>query len=121
MSKRDSFRRTFRLSDHRPDVERDVDDELSLYVAVPRAARARWVREVTDGVLDVEDGALYTSLHRMEKRRWLRSEWGISEKGRRAKYYALSAAGRRRLEAEMKSWTRYAEAVFKVIQAPAEP
>lgn len=82
---------------------------------------ARWVREVTDGVLDVEDGALYTSLHRMEKRRWLRSEWGISEKGRRAKYYALSAAGRRRLEAEMKSWTRYAEAVFKVIQAPAEP
>lgn len=82
---------------------------------------ARWVREVTDGVLDVEDGALYTSLHRMEKRRWLRSEWGISEKGRRAKYYALTAAGRRRLEAEMKSWTRYAEAVFKVIQAPAEP
>lgn len=82
---------------------------------------ARWVRDVTDGVLDVEDGALYTSLHRMEKRRWLRSEWGISEKGRRAKYYALSAAGRRRLGTETKSWTRYAEAVFKVIQAPAEP
>lgn len=82
---------------------------------------AHWVRDVTDGVLDVEDGALYTSLHRMEKRRWLRSEWGISEKGRRAKYYALSAAGRRRLEAETKAWTRYAEAVFKVIRAPVEP
>lgn len=81
---------------------------------------ARWVREVTEGVLDVEDGALYTSLHRMEKRGWLRSEWGISEKGRRAKYYALRPAGRRRLAAETKSWTQYAEAVFKVIDAPAE-
>jgi transcriptional regulator len=80
---------------------------------------ARWVRERTDGVLAVEDGALYTALHRMKKRGWLRSEWGLSENNRRAKYYALTARGRQRLEAERSAWTRYAEAVFKVI-GPAE-
>jgi transcriptional regulator len=78
---------------------------------------ARWIREVTDQTLEVEDGALYTSLHRMEKRGWVESEWGISEKGRRAKYYVLSAVGRRRLAAEEKSWTAYADAVFKVLRA----
>jgi transcriptional regulator len=82
---------------------------------------ARWVREVTDGAIEVEDGALYTSLHRMEKRGWLRSDWGISEKGRRAKYYALTAAGRKHMGAELDAWTRYAEAVFKVIHAPLTP
>lgn len=82
---------------------------------------ARWVHDVTDGALEVEDGALYTALHRMEKRGWLRSDWGISEKGRRAKYYVLSAAGRRRLGAETNAWTRYTEAVFKVLHAPLEP
>ena len=79
---------------------------------------ARWVRDTTDGALQVDDGALYTSLHRMEKRRWLRSEWGLSEKGRRAKYYVLTAAGRRRLDSEKAAWARYAEAVAKVIEAP---
>ena len=76
---------------------------------------ARWVRERTDGVLAVEDGALYTALHRMARRGWLRAEWGVSENNRRAKYYALTAKGRRRLEAERSTWTRYADAVFKVI------
>lgn len=81
---------------------------------------AHWVRETT-GTLRIEDGALYTSLHRMEKRRWLRSEWGMSPKGRRAKYYVLTAAGRRRLETEKHAWARYVEAVAKVIQAPEAP
>ena len=81
---------------------------------------ARWVRDTT-GTLRIEDGALYTSLHRMEKRRWLRSEWGMSPKGRRAKYYVLTAAGRRRLETEKLAWARYVEAVAKVIEAPEAP
>jgi transcriptional regulator len=76
---------------------------------------ARWVREVTDGVLEVEDGALYTSLHRLERRGWVESSWGVSENNRRAKYYELTAAGRRQLAAESKAWTRYAEAMFKVL------
>lgn len=78
---------------------------------------ARWVRETTDGTLDVEEGALYTSLHRMEKRGWLRSEWGVSENNRRAKYYSLTAQGRRQLDEELSGWVRYAEAVFKVVRA----
>jgi PadR family transcriptional regulator PadR len=65
----------------------------------------------------VEEGALYTSLHRMERRGWLESEWGLSENNRRAKYYMLTAAGRRQLSAESNAWTKYAEAVFKVLRA----
>lgn len=78
---------------------------------------ARWIRETTDGTLEIEEGALYTALHRMEKRRWLTSEWGVSENNRRAKFYALTDEGRRQLAAGAQSWTRYAEAVFKVLQS----
>ncbi len=80
---------------------------------------ARWIRDTTDGTLDIEEGALYTSLHRMEKRRWLDSEWGLSENNRRAKFYALTADGRQQLAAGTRSWTSYAEAVFKVLGASA--
>jgi transcriptional regulator len=76
---------------------------------------ARWVREVTEGVLAVEDGALYTSLHRLERRGWVESSWGVSENNRKAKYYALTALGRRELSSEAKAWTKYADAVFKVL------
>ena len=83
---------------------------------------ADWVRRVTDDVLQIEDGALYTSLHRMEDRGWLRAEWGVSERGRRAKFYALTREGGRRLECEERDWHRYAEAVGKVFSsARAEP
>jgi PadR family transcriptional regulator, regulatory protein PadR len=77
---------------------------------------ARWIRETTDGTLEIEEGALYTALHRMEKRKWLNSQWGVSENNRRAKFYALTEEGRRQLAAGAQSWTRYAEAVFKVLQ-----
>jgi PadR family transcriptional regulator PadR len=78
---------------------------------------ARWVRDTTDGALEVEEGALYTSLHRMERRGWLESEWGVSENNRRAKYYSLNREGRRQLQQELGLWVRYAEAVFKVVRA----
>lgn len=81
-------------------------------------AVARWIRDTTDGTLEIEEGALYTALHRMEKRRWLESEWGQSENNRRAKYYVLTEEGRRQLTAGARSWTAYAEAVFKVLHAP---
>ena len=77
----------------------------------------RWIRETTDGALEIEEGALYTALHRMEKRRWLTSEWGQSENRRRAKFYALTEEGRRQLAAGAQTWTRYAEAVFKILAA----
>ena len=79
-------------------------------------AVARWVRETTDDDLRIEEGALYTALHRMEKRRWLESEWGLSDNNRKAKYYQITALGRRQLRVQTDVWTRYARAVSKVLQ-----
>jgi transcriptional regulator len=82
-------------------------------------AVARWIKGTSDDALTVEDRALYVALHRLEARGWVASEWGLSENNRRAKYYRLTAAGRRQLGAESARWTRYAEAVFKVLAADA--
>ena len=78
---------------------------------------ARWVRETTEGALEVDDGALYTSLHRIEKRGWVEAEWGQAATHRRAKFYSLTRAGRRQLNTEATAWTRYVEAVFKVLRS----
>lgn len=77
---------------------------------------SRWVRERTDGVLAVEDAALYQALHRLEDKGCVESEWGTSENNRRARFYQLTAAGRRELRHEVSHWKRYAAAVVKVIQ-----
>jgi PadR family transcriptional regulator, regulatory protein PadR len=79
-------------------------------------AVSRWVRERTDGVLSMEDAALYQALHRLEARGWIAAEWGLSENNRRAKYYTLTPLGRRQLRNEVSAWRKYAEAVFKVIE-----
>lgn len=78
---------------------------------------ADFVHEATRGVLEIEDGALYRALHRMEERGWLEAEWGTSSQGRRAKFYGLTPEGRRRLESEQRDWERYAEAVGRVFRA----
>jgi PadR family transcriptional regulator, regulatory protein PadR len=80
-------------------------------------AVTRWVRETTAGRLDIEEGALYTALHRMERRGWIEAEWGVSENNRRAKYYSLTPEGRRQLGAQTRTWTQYAEAVFMVLKS----
>jgi PadR family transcriptional regulator PadR len=79
---------------------------------------ARWIREITDDTLQIEEGALYTALHRLEKRGWVKSDWGLSENNRRAKYYSLSPAGTKQLQKGTRLWARYAEAVSKVLGAP---
>jgi PadR family transcriptional regulator, regulatory protein PadR len=81
---------------------------------------ARWVRRTTDDALSVDDGALYSALHRLEKRGLLESMWGATEQNRRAKFYSLTPDGRQRLAAETQTWTQYAEAMFKVLNAAAE-
>jgi len=99
-----------------------VQGTLELLVLRTLAARSPmhgfaildWIRSVTDDVLVVEDGALYPALRRMEKRGWLESDWGVSEKGRRAKYYRVTAAGRAALEDEETRWDRYVAAVAKL-------
>lgn len=84
-------------------------------------AVASWIRETTDDALHIEDGALYTALHRMEKKKWLASEWGLSENNRKAKYYRVTKLGRSQLEARSKVWARYAEAVSKILDAAENP
>ncbi len=78
---------------------------------------ARWIRETTKGTLAIEDGALYPALHRMEHRGWILADWGITENNRRAKFYRLSAKGRKQLQAQTATWQRYASAVTQVIRA----
>jgi PadR family transcriptional regulator PadR len=79
-------------------------------------AVAARIAERSDGVLGIEDGALYQSLHRMEERSWVESAWGHADNGKRAKFYRLTTVGRKQLQIETASWVRYAEAVFKVLQ-----
>jgi PadR family transcriptional regulator, regulatory protein PadR len=78
-------------------------------------AIARWVHDVSDDVLRVEEGALYPALHRLEKRGWIEAEWGLSENNRKAKYYQLTTLGRGQLSEKATTWARYSAAVSKVL------
>lgn len=78
-------------------------------------AVSRWIGDRTDGVIAVEDAALYQALHRMERKGWIEAEWGLSENNRRAKYYHLTRAGHRQLRKETATWRRYSEAVERVL------
>ncbi len=79
---------------------------------------ARWIEQTTDDQLVVEEGALYPALHRLEQKRLLRAEWGLTEQNRRAKYYQLTERGRAHLATEVSRWTRYTAAVGRILAAP---
>ena len=74
------------------------------------------VEQLSREVLRIEAGSLYPALHRMEEAGWVRSQWDVSERNRRARFYALTAAGRRRLAEEEEHWTRLADAVGRVLK-----
>jgi len=76
---------------------------------------SEWIDAVTDGTLLMEEGTLYPALHRLKRKGWIESEWGLSENNRRAKFYQLTGAGRARLDSETTSWQRYSEAVAKAL------
>ena len=78
---------------------------------------SRVIRDRTDAVLHVEDAALYQALHRLERRGLVEAEWGLSEHNRRAKYYSLTAAGRRTLKQQAEVWRQYARAVSQVLDS----
>ena len=80
-------------------------------------AIARWIQDTTGDVLRIEEGSLYPALHRLEKRGWIASDWGLSENNRRAKYYSLNTRGRQMLRAEMATWKRYVAAVSGILEA----
>jgi transcriptional regulator len=80
-------------------------------------AIARRVQQLSEDALRVEEGSLYPALHRIEERGFVESDWGTSENNRRAKYYRLTRAGRRRLEAEAGDWKRLSLAITRVMEA----
>ena len=78
-------------------------------------AIATWLEERSRGTLGVDDSALYQALQRMEGRGWLSAEWGTTEHNRRARFYTLTAAGRRRLRSESATWLRYTRSVTAIL------
>jgi transcriptional regulator len=79
-----------------------------------------WLRRATQGELRLEDAALYPALHRMEARGLITSAWGLSENNRRAKFYRLTAAGRRQLQSELETWDRLSAAIQLVLGRATE-
>jgi PadR family transcriptional regulator PadR len=74
------------------------------------------IQEVSDELLRVEEGSLYPALHRMEQDGWVRAEWGVTEKGRKARFYALTSKGERQLALERESWERLTKGVSRVLR-----
>jgi PadR family transcriptional regulator, regulatory protein PadR len=81
---------------------------------------SQWIRERTSGALHVQDAALYQALRRLEEKRLVEAEWGVSENNRRARYYRLTPAGAKALARETTEWCRYADAVFQVLDPVRE-
>ena len=80
-------------------------------------AVARWIHDTSREELRVEDRALYVSLHRLEARGWVESEWGLSDNNRKAKYYQLTTSGKKALREQTARWGRYTTAVYRVLDA----
>lgn len=74
------------------------------------------IQQVSREVLQVNQGSLYPALHRLEHQAWIEAEWGVSELGRRARFYRLTAAGRKQLERETENWDRLADAIGRVLK-----
>jgi transcriptional regulator len=74
------------------------------------------IQQISEDVLQITQGSLYPALHRLEHQGWIEAEWRVSELGRRAKYYRLTAAGRRQLAVETRAWDRMAAAIGRVIK-----
>ena len=81
----------------------------------------RWIESATKDQLQIEEGALYPALHRLEQKGWLDAQWGFTDQGRKAKFYRLTQAGRKQLTAELSRWRRYTAAVGLLLSAePAQ-
>jgi transcriptional regulator len=74
------------------------------------------IQQISNDVLQVQQGSLYPALHRLERRGWIKAQWGVSDNNRRAKYYALTRAGRKQLEAEQDSWRKLTVAVAQILE-----
>jgi PadR family transcriptional regulator PadR len=95
--------------------------DMLILRAVSREPQHGWaialrIQEVSDNVLQIGQGSLYPALHRLEYKGWIRAEWGASENNRKARFYSLTKAGRKQLDAELANWTRLTGAVNLVLQ-----
>ena len=81
-------------------------------------AIARWIEGMSEEALRIEEGSLYPALYRLERRGWIEAEWGLSERNRKVKFYRLTDEGRERLAVETAQWSRFAEAVGRILQQP---
>jgi len=101
------------------DLLRGTMDLLVLQVVAQRPLHGygigQHIEQLTDEVLQIEQGSLYPALYRLERNGWLTSSWRITDTNRRAKFYELTTQGRRRLEEEVETWTTFAEAVSRVL------
>ena len=77
---------------------------------------SQWIRQRSDGALALEDAALYQALHRLERKGWVDSEWGVSDSNRKAKFYRITREGRKQLQSDVAELRRYVDALFKVLQ-----
>jgi len=89
---------------------------LAVHGSLHGYAITSFIESASDALLRVEEGSLYPALHRMEQEGWLRAEWGTTEKNRQARFYTLTAAGRRQLAQEQASWTRLTDGVARVLR-----
>jgi transcriptional regulator len=109
------------MANGRIDLVPGTLDMLVLRALVPGQlhgyAIARRLQQVSEDVLQVEEGSLYPALHRMAKRDWIRADWGVSESNRRAKYYRLTPRGRKQLEEQTAAWERISGAIHRVLSA----
>lgn len=74
------------------------------------------IQQISGDVLQVNQGSLYPALHRLEHQGWIKAEWGVSELGRRARFYRLTAAGRKQLDLESETWARLTSAIGRVLE-----
>ena len=105
----------------RLDLLQGTLDLLVLRTLQSRGALHGWaiserIRQISDDVLQANQGSLYPALHRLEHQGWIRAEWGVSELGRRARFYQLTSSGRKQLQQEAENWTRLAAAIGKVLE-----
>lgn len=82
---------------------------------------ASWIESATDDALSVEEGSLYPALYRMTRKGWIKAQWGVTENNRRAKYYHLTAEGRRQFKDQMSGWQRFATAVTQAVTTKTAP
>ena len=108
------------MSDHHIDLPQGTLDLLILKTVALQPlhgwAVSERIQQISREVLQVPQGSLYPALHRLERRGWIKARWGTSENNRRAKYYELTRAGRKQLEAEQTSWQKLTTAVAQILE-----